>query len=182
MSDFPGPGQPPPFLHTWMGEYSGALDACLYTGTGIAAASVTWATANQARYIPVSFPWAYSVKRVFWVNGATVTGNMDFGIYNPDGTRIYSTGSTAQTGNASIPQFVTPTAFVLPPGDYYFAQNCSGTAGAAWGNAVAAEGQQFAGILQQAVGSVALPAAATFASASVAGIGLCGITSTTTTF
>ena len=33
--------------------------------------------------------------KMFWVNGAAVTGAYDVGIYATDGTRLVSTGSSA---------------------------------------------------------------------------------------
>lgn len=144
-------------------------------------ANITWTTANQARYFPMAVPWAYTVRRVWWANGTTGGSNVDFGIYSPDGSKIYSTGSTAQSGT-SVLQFVTPTAFVLPAGDYYFALNSSGTTGVFFGTAGTAVNQRLCGILQQAVGAVTLPSPATFAAASVVGIGYCGITWTPSGF
>ncbi len=184
MSDFshtPQEALTPHFLTTWT-RYSAQWNVWSIV-SGYGAATATWGTANQARYVPMYVPWPYRVRRVFWVNGSTASGNMDFGIYNEDGVRLYSTGSTAQSG-ASAPQFVTPsTPFILSPGRYIFAQNCSGTTNAMWGNvSVTAEQLQWCGIFQQAVGATALPATATFAASTVAGIGMCGVTWTTTGF
>lgn len=179
MSDFPGQAQPPPFLHTYskysmMPEYKGV------TGASVTAASTTWSTANQARYYPISIPFWYPVRRVFWVNGSTTTStNNDFGIYTADTSprNIYSTGSTAQSG-ASVPQFVTPgTTFWLPPGDYYFGMNISSAStNRCFGTAATADNQRFAGILQEAVGAVTLPDPATPVAATIVGTNLCGVT------
>lgn len=64
-------------------------------------------------------PW--TVKRLALVNGATVNGNWDIGIYSFDGaTKVVSTGSTAQSG-ASAYQGVNVTATILAPGRYWLA-------------------------------------------------------------
>lgn len=180
--DFPGQGYPPPFLSTYS-EWSCFQELKGATGASITAASTTWTTANQARYYPIHIPWRYPVRRVFWVNGSTTTStNNDFGIYTSDLTRIYSTGSTAQSG-ASVPQFVTPTAFWLPAGDYFFGMNIdSASTNRCFGAASTADNQRAAGIFQQAVGAVTLPATATPAVASVVGVNLCGITWTASGF
>ena len=60
-----------------------------------------------------------------------------------------------------MPQFITPTEFLLPAGDYFFAFNSTATTNAVMGTTTTAESQRFAGILQQAVGAVALPNPAT---------------------
>lgn len=172
---------PPPFLSNWSGY--GPIQECVAaSGAAVGASTVTWTTANQARFYPIQIPFAYPVNRVWWVNGSTL-GNADFGIYTTDGERLYSTGSTAQSGSA-VPQYVTPSGapLWLPPGVYYFGMNFSGTTNAVFGNALAAEYQRFAGIQQQAVGALALPDPATFGVANTASINLCGITWTNTGF
>jgi hypothetical protein len=184
MTDFPSLNLPPPFISTWsmysaLREFYGQLQG------EMVASSVTWGAGNTAKYIPVTIPFIYPVNRVFWVNGATITAkNNDFGIYTMQGMKIYSTGSTAQAG-ANVPQYVTPgTPFLLYPGDYYFAFNCSAASGGdvTGHNNTFVVGQRMSGIKQQAVGSTPLPASATFAAVTVAGVPLCGITWTTTGF
>lgn len=182
MPDYAGPDTPPPpFLHTWS-RHSGLREAKVATGGAVAAASLT-ATANQAMAVPIHVPWPYPVRRVFWVNGSAASGNRDFGIYTMDSSprRIYSTGSTAASGT-SAPQYVTPTAFTLPPGDYYFIFNSGGTTNALFGNAVTAALQRYAGIRQQAVGAVAIPDPFVPATPTVATVGIWGVTSTPSGF
>lgn len=122
------------------------------------------------------------MKRVFVVNGSVGAANFDFGIYTPSGTRIYSTGSTAQSGT-SAPQFVTPgTPFVLAAGRYYFAYTNDGTTNVAWGNVVAtAATGAIGGLLSQAT-ALPLPATATFATYGTPGLAFCGITRTPSGF
>lgn len=182
MTDWSTPQEaPPPLLHTWS-RYSGIYEARAMAGA-LAAASTSWNTANQARFVPMSLPWGYPVRQAFWVNGSTVTStNNDFAVYTMDGVRLFSTGSTAQSGT-NAPQFVDVADFWLPPGDYYFALNIDSNAiNRIFGNALTAENQSLAGIKQQALGSVALPAAASFAAPSAVGVGIFGVTWSETGF
>lgn len=155
--DFSGPitAKPPPFLHVFS-QLSAMREAKVMGGASVTAASASYANANQGRYVPIHNPWWYPVRRVFWVNGSAVTGNRDFGIYTFDSSprRIYSTGSTAAAG-ASAPQYVTPgTPFWLPPGDYFFAFNCTATTNAVFGGGAQT---RMAGWKEQAIGAVTLP-------------------------
>lgn len=178
MTDFPAPGTLPLFvssLSRW-----GVASEFLATGGG-APLSITW-TANLAVYVPVVLPWAYPVNRVWWINGATVGGNADFGIYTPSGSQIYHTGSTVTVTGLNV-QYVTPTTpFVLPAGPYYFAWTCSGTIGVGIGpKTTTTPPGAVAGCLSQST-ALPLPATATFATYSGPGIEWCGITQTVSGF
>lgn len=134
-------------------------------------ASVAWPAANRALYIPFILPFDYPVRRVFWGNGATVTGDADLGIYTIDGARIYSTGSIARTGLASVPQFTTvSTPFWLFNGvPYYIALAINATTTAMFGTiAVTAVFSRLLGILEQAT---ALPLPATMTGVAPTGAG-----------
>lgn len=180
MPDFPN--LPPlPFSVSTFSRFSGMGIGSSILGLSISVASITWPSANLAFYIPVSLPWPYPVRRVWWINGSSVTTvNMDFGIYTHAGTLIYSTGSTAEVG-ASAVQYVTPTEFLLSPGRYYFALACSsGTAnrGGQGSTATAiAPNLALVGMLQEAS---ALPLPATMTPVTIANVcmPICGITRT----
>lgn len=183
MPDFPRQPPTPLFINSWS-YFSAVFEYVGSAGTPTYAASITWPSANMAVYIPFWLPWPYTVRRVFWMNGSSVTTvNVDFGIYNADGTLIYSTGSTARSG-ASALQYVAPTAFVLSPGSYYFGYSCSSTTTNRGGSgALPALSGHFAmaGIQQEAS---ALPLPATMTPATVANpvLPLCGITQTASGF
>jgi hypothetical protein len=182
--DFPGPQVTPLFVHTWT-RWGAAQEAQAELVGGIALASLTWPVANTAFYIPVWLPWPYQVERVFWVNGSSVTStNMDFGIYTADGTRIYSTGSTAAAG-ASAPQYVTPgTDMLLVPGRYYFAladSSITANRGGAGSTGVSVAGIRMAGLLQEA-SALPLPAIMTPSAVANSMLPVCGVTRTTTGF
>lgn len=128
-----------------------------------------WPTNNKAIFVPFALPWPYPVQRMFCVNGGTVTGTIDLGIYSESGVRIWHAGSTTQAG-ASSRQYITPSpVFILPPGAYYFAMSAS-TAGASvhkWN--IGTTNERMIGLLQQLTAHP-LPATMT------------GVTVTTTNF
>lgn len=66
----------------------------------------------------------YQLTWIWWINGATINGNVDAGIYDEGlATVLTSTGSTAQSGATAL-QTVASTAR-LAPGRYYFAISSS---------------------------------------------------------
>ena len=121
----------------------------------------TWPAANRALYMPfiVEVPvTAYQLA----VEVTVQSGNCDAGIYNEQGTRLVSAGSTAVAA-AGLQTFnITDTA--LTPGVYFMAMNVDNTT-AAFVRSVSlnAPWLQMLGMQQQAVGAVALPDPATFA-------------------
>lgn len=109
----------PLFIHAGSGRWTPAIDLL-----SVAFGSSAWPSANRAIYWPVRIPCTYPVKRVYAVNGSTLSGNWDFGIFSFRSlAKIYSTGSTAQSG-ASAPQYVTAD-FTLEPGLYFFGMSAS---------------------------------------------------------
>lgn len=133
------------------------------TALGGTLASTVFPAANDALFIPFQLSESVTVKRVGWANGATVSGNVDMGVYDLAGTRIFSTGSTAQSGVSGI-QVVDITDVVIGPGNFYMALACDNiTATFARGTVGSlARLRMFCGVLKQAT-AFALPAAATFA-------------------
>lgn len=175
MPDWPERPPLPLFVHTWT-RWGAMHEAGRYGGAALSGA-LTWPVANTGFYVPVYLPWSYPVKRVFWINGTDVTSvSMDFGIYTANGTRLYSTGSTAQSG-ASTVQY-TAADLLLLPGRYFFALSCTSTTAARGGQGTTGLTLTRAaqlGVLQQA--SVAtLPAQATFAALANSCVPICGVT------
>jgi hypothetical protein len=78
-------------------------------------------TANMAQYIPFWLPCAFTIRGIFWMNGSTVTGNGDFGIYSLEGVKLGSTGSTALTGISQLQGVTLSTALNLDRGIYFMA-------------------------------------------------------------
>ena len=181
MTDWPRDRIAPLFIQNFS-RWASGLEHSRYIAT--AQNSLTWPTANKAIYMPFAIPFYYPVRRVFWMNGSSVTStNIDFGIYNYDGTKLYSTGSTAASGVSAL-QFVTPTEFLLAPGKYFFAlsdssitanRGCSGVTGST------ARATRMSGYLEEA-SALPLPAAMTGVASTFTIIPFCGITLTASGF
>lgn len=92
----------------------------MLNGMGAALNVLAWPTANKAFYMPVSVYEPFLVAKMFVINGGTVSGNIDVGIYDRGGAKIVSSGSVAQAGASAIQEFdVVDT--LLNPGLYYLA-------------------------------------------------------------
>jgi hypothetical protein len=76
--------------------------------------------ANRAHFWPFALAEPFTVDRMGWYNAGAVSGNCDAGIYGVDGTRLVSTGSTAQAGTNTL-QIVDVTNTLLTRGYYLIA-------------------------------------------------------------
>lgn len=154
----------PPVLSPWFNRQLGPL------GTTVNAS--TTFTANSVRYYPVIVPQDCVVTKLWLQNGAAVSGNVDVGIYDEEGNRLVSAGSTAQAGTNAVQVFdVTDTR--IPAGLCYFAFVIDNTTGAIWhtGNNFLGAFVGHSGYLQAA--TFPLPAVATFAGIALpAGVGI----------
>lgn len=142
---------------------------------------VAWIAANQAMYVPFYLGQAITVTKLWWANATPVGGNIDVGIYDVAGTRLLSTGSTAQAGVSQC-QVVDTTDTGLNPGVYFMAMSSNTSAVGTqtiWRVAPAAVTTEAAGVMQQAT-AFALPATATFAHSASAFIPFFGLTRKTT--
>ena len=140
-----------------------------------AAASTAWLTANRAFFYPFWLAHAITVLKMFVFNGATAAGNIDVGIYTEDGRKLVSSGSTAQAGTSALQEFdITDT--LLTPGRYYLAIAKDDTTGTVFlFNSPGTRFVQGAGVLMQET-AFALPATATFATATLIQIPVFGFT------
>lgn len=148
--------------------------ASIAKGSGNTFASSAWPTANKAFYFPISIRARFVLKAFFVCNGATASNNFDAGVYSADGTKITSTGSTAQAGTTDC-QVVNVTDLVIVAGWYYLALAFNGTAGTVFRNVgfpVAA--MKALGCAVQTT-AFALPATATFATSDLAYLPLFGL-------
>lgn len=106
-------------------------------------ASTAWPQANTAIFIPFEVFRTWTMMKFSVVNGATVSGNIDVGVYDDDGTRLVSAASsgisTTQTGTSATQTFDF-TDYVLSPTtpDCYLAVVMDNTTGTlqAWTPAV----------------------------------------------
>ncbi len=118
-----------------------------------------WATANLARYVPMTLARPMNLRKFFWA--MNTTANVDVGIYTSTGTRIVSSGTTVGSGAATYQEFdVTDT--ILAPGRYYLAGAMDNGAGQAGGFSLSTQVCRALGVYQEAA-AFPLPATATFA-------------------
>ena len=107
------------------------------------------------------------------MNGATVSGNVDMGIYSAGFTKIGSSGSAAQSGTNAL-QAVDITDTWIGPGDFYFGIACDNTTATFFANNAGVPLLQAAGGLMQA-SAFALPANATPITVSNGTVIVCGL-------
>lgn len=122
--------------------------------------------AASALFFPVYVPIGCTVKRVFWINGATVNGNTDVGIYNSSYVRQIASTPTAQSGVSAM-QIVDVANTALTAGNYYLAIGTSSATATYREIESAAHILRGIGAFAQAVGT--LPATAT--PAAITGVG-----------
>jgi len=135
----------PLFINSMSARFTSILTGVLGT-SNVAPSSGAWPAAGRAIYVPLFLPFEYPVKRVFWVNGASVTGTADLGIYRDDFSRVFALGGAAQSGANSV-QY-TSVNLLLEPGAYYLALSLSNTA-AMFRHALAVLNMREAGCLQE---------------------------------
>src|SRR3990172_1046456 len=82
--------------------------------------SLTGWFANVCYFYPFRIMAPLLVQQLFAYNGTGVGGNIDLGIYDAVGTRLVSTGSTAQSGT-SVLQVIDVTDTRIGPGLFYLA-------------------------------------------------------------
>jgi hypothetical protein len=115
-----------------------------------------WPSANLAIYLPVEIYRPVTIVKMGVNNGTTVNGNFDLGLYDANGVRLVSSGSTAQSG-ASALQTVDITDTLLMPGLYYMGMASSSATGtySSWTGGASVDYRQM-GVAQQAT-AFALP-------------------------
>jgi hypothetical protein len=132
------------------------------SGVGVQTlASAVFPTANKVLYIPFRIPTPVKVLQLYVVNGGTVSGNVDIGIYSRDGTKIVSSGSTAQA-SINVRQLFNITDTLLGRGVFYLGLTLSNTTGTFSRSAIPLGVLQLMGCLTETTGGFGLPANATF--------------------
>lgn len=147
-----------PGINTFQGDFGTTLGAI---SGGSTPASAAFPAANDALLVPFYLHHSVLVKRLYSINGATASGNIDLGIYSQDGARIVSIGSTAQSGTTTI-QFFDITDTFLSPGRYYIAVAMDNTTGTLFRSNISVARLQALGMAKQAT-AFALPTSITFA-------------------
>jgi len=155
---------------------SAYLSGALTTFTGLG--SSTYPTANLALFIPFVLSMPVTAVKMFAYNGATVSGNIDLGLYDTTGIRLVSIGSTAQAGTGATQEFnITDTN--IGPGRFYLAVAMNNTTGTLYrGTMTNAAILQSTGMSQMAT-AFPLPATATLAAVSVNYVPLIALTTRT---
>jgi hypothetical protein len=163
-------------IHPWS-VYSVGIDLAAVSQTLRVGASAVYPTANLAIYVPFSLGVPITAVQMFIYNGATVSGNVDVGLYAADGTRLVSMGSTAQAGTSVLQAFdITDTP--LGPGNYYLACAVDNTTATLF--RLAPTARQIAGLgCFTQVTAFPLPAVATFATYASAYLPVFGLSTRT---
>lgn len=156
-------GDPPPDPFIILPSGPNSLSPWLEHHNVGAFSTAIWPTASMAFYIPFWVANTYVAVKMATHNGSVVSGNVDVGIYDSGGTRLVSSGSTAQAGTNVLQEYdIADTTLVA--GQYYLALALDNITGQVFRNALSTLPQwlQAAGVFQQAT-AFALPATATFA-------------------
>lgn len=145
-------------------------------GIGLGAyASAAWPAANLAMYVPFRVVTPIIATQMFVLNGGTANGDIDIGIYDSSGTRLISSGATAQSGTNTF-QLIDITDTLLGPGQFYLAISLSsGTGTTTRVNTSSAQLLQCYGLAQEA-SAHPLPVTATFATIGQAYVPIFGLT------
>lgn len=130
------------------------------SNSGVSSASA-YPTTNMAIFIPFSLRSSVRVYGLFTANSTTAGNSFDIGVYTTDGTKVISTGPTAQVGT-SVVQVVTITPITIGPGSFYLAIAANGTTGKYLSASITAKYMHICGILQQTT-AFPLPQNAVFA-------------------
>lgn len=140
-------------------------------------ASAAYPTANKAIYVPFRLSAPIVAVKLFSHNGATVSGNIDVGIYDEQGTRLVSSGSIAQAGTSVLQEFdIADTS--LSPGLFYLAVALDNTTATLFRSTPSAIFLRCNGVAEQ-TSAFALPATATFAAMSSAYLPFVGLSART---
>lgn len=67
--------------------------------------ATTYPGSSRAIFIPFTILRPITVYKMFVYNGATVSGNVDVGIYDFTRSRLWSSGSTPQAGASQLQWF-----------------------------------------------------------------------------
>lgn len=153
-----------------VGANSGVIQTNSFDALGanhvcaLAYGSAAWPTANKALFVPFRIFKPITVTQMMVMNGGTVSGNLDLGIYNLNGSLIVSKGSTAQSG-INAPQLLDITDTPLQPGHYFMACAFDGNTGTTSRSAPLTQYLEVLGV-QQMLTAFPLPSTATFANPS----------------
>lgn len=133
-----------------------------WRASGGVTGNMAWGTQYRAIYVPIRVPRRVVVRKMGWVTSGVAAGNSDVGIYDTSGTRLVSSGSTTNTSTTTT-RVADITDTTVGPGLYYFALNNDTTTDTFTAFSLAAPIPASRGVLTETLGSVTLPATATWA-------------------
>lgn len=147
-------------------------DGCNTNGQTGSGSSLAWPNANRAIFVPVRVAEPVTIYRFIVGCGTTAGNNIDVGIYDQWGNRIYSSGAIARVASAEIVD--TPaTPIHIGRGRYYLALAHNGTNNIICHSATSAPQVQLTGVLQME-SAYTLPATATFSAPTSGNVPLIG--------
>lgn len=159
-------------IHNFSAECLGDI-LTMMGASFLTAASAAWPSANRAVYIPFMIGAPVTIAQMFIHNGATVSGNIDIGIFEESGRRLVNSGATAQSGT-SVLQLFNIADTLLHPGRYYMAISIDNATATLLGHTIAGTAQKAFGVLEQA-SAFSLPTLATFAASTQSFVPLVGM-------
>lgn len=171
MPDFPGLSVFPPKGVIGTSEPAGCQIAQTLAIYGQTFAAAAWPAANRALFYAVQIDTPITIKEAI-IKVGTQSGNVDIGIYDWNGNRIVSKGTTAvgAAGNqtfdltASVTGTASPT---LEQGTYFMAMACDNTTATFLNsNVFANQGVNACHGVVQAATSFVLPSSVTYAATS----------------
>ena len=161
----------------WLSSIADLAAAAFMMGNTPGGVSALHAAQNAAMFVPIVAAANLEVKTAWWLNGATVNGNTDVGIYDKDLNRLGSTGAVAQSGTTAIQSAALAIPAMLRAGQPYYLALATSSATATYQSLDLA-----ASLYTRALGltfmaaAYPLPAAATPGTAGVRYIPIFGLT------
>lgn len=142
-------------------------------------ASAAWPAANLALYVPFRVGHPMLIAQVFWAVGTSGTDSVDFGVYDAQQNKIFSTGTTLTSGSGAV-QSVDITDVTLSPGLYYLAMAVNGTTNTftSYGTGMTAPIARAMGCYEQTT-AFNLPTTATFTGSTRTVVPFMGLTNKT---
>jgi hypothetical protein len=94
-----------------------------------APASAAYPGTNRAIFVPFVTLRPLTIYKMFAHNGNSVSGNIDVGIYDAVGKKLWSAGSTAQSGTSQLQWFTLGTPLTIGADLFYMAVALNNTTG-----------------------------------------------------
>jgi hypothetical protein len=119
---------PSPVISPFAPEAMGGIPALGGVSLG-SAATAAWPSANLLIGYPFRVCRSTTLTKLWLYKGGAIAGNLDLGIYDAAGTKIISTGSTAESAGTNQLQVIDITDTTLGEGDFYLCLTMDGTTG-----------------------------------------------------